>query len=432
MVKFHSLYRNQTKRSHTCLRVLCALLCAVLLSAFCTGCVIPYAAIEDVDLLKAELADAAAEIESLKQKQAAAEQELEALKQARQDSERELGELETACNETKKELEALETRHESALQEIEKLKQENEDREQELNGLKAEADAAALALAELRESCRVAEQEISVLMAALSSLKSAQELAEREISALQTWSEEMQREIEALQASKNEAERELEALRERYRQAEQEIEGLWARIEALEDGMGMERIRLYIDQGHNPTSYHNAGAVGNGLCEQDLTFAIGQLLADLLKADGRFEICLSRPTADTVLGTDSDSSLDARVQGAEDFEADYFISLHINSFDNAGANGIEVYAAEQGSVSYGFGEALLQGMVDATGLYDRGMKLNPELRVLKNTTMPAVLLEMGFISNAEDAALLADHPERFAQGIYNGLLTYFALAPNNG
>ena len=192
-------------------------------------------------------------------------------------------------------------------------------------------------------------------------------------------------------------------------------------------------IKIYIDQGHNPTSYHNAGAVGNGLYEQDVTFEIGILLAEFLKADGRFEICLSRPTVSTVLGTDNDSSLDARVQGAKDFGADFFISLHINAYGESTANGIEVYVAEENSISYDFGKCLLQGMLAFTNLRDRGMKTNPDpdFRVLKNATMPAALLEMGFISNPQDAALLAESPELFAQGIYNGILTYFKLSPNN-
>ena len=195
------------------------------------------------------------------------------------------------------------------------------------------------------------------------------------------------------------------------------------------DDGGEEKIKIYIDQGHNPSGYHNSGAEGNGLYEQDLTFEIGILLAELLEEDGRFEICLSRPTASTVLGTDYDTSLDARVNGAKDFGADYFISLHINSVSDKSVTGLEVYAAEKESESYTFGNSLLQGLVASTNLRNRGMKLNPDLRVLKNATMPAVLVEMGFISNAEDAALLSEDPDSFAEGIYDGILSYFELEP---
>ena len=189
-----------------------------------------------------------------------------------------------------------------------------------------------------------------------------------------------------------------------------------------------EKIRIYIDQGHNPTPYHNKGAEGSGLYEQDLTYRIGCLLAELLTNDGRFEVCLSRPNEDTVLGTDSSTSLQARVEGAKAFRADYFISLHINAYTQDSASGIEVFASDAYQESHSFGSFLLRGMVESTKLKDRGMRPSSELYVLENAEMPAVLLEMGFISNANDAALLAESPELFAQGIYNGILNYFAVA----
>ena len=185
-------------------------------------------------------------------------------------------------------------------------------------------------------------------------------------------------------------------------------------------------IKIYIDQGHNPQS-PNAGAEGNGLVEQDLTFEIGTRLASLLRSNGSFDVRVSRPTAETTLGTSNASSLRIRVDEANNFGADYFISLHTNAFDKDSANGIEVYATQENSEAYAFGSSLLKGMVESTGLRNRGMKLNPELQVLKNATMPAVLLEMGFISNPADAALLSQSPELFAQGIYNGILAYFNL-----
>ena len=66
-----------------------------------------------------------------------------------------------------------------------------------------------------------------------------------------------------------------------------------------------------------------------------------------------------------------------------------------------------------------------------TNLRNRGMKLSPSIRVLKNATMPATLLEMGFLSNDQERALLLATPQLFAQGIYNGILDYFELAPNS-
>ena len=53
------------------------------------------------------------------------------------------------------------------------------------------------------------------------------------------------------------------------------------------------------------------------------------------------------------------------------------------------------------------------------------MKPSSGLYILENAEMPTVLLEMGFISNADDAAVLSDHPELFARGIYSGIIDYF-------
>ena len=219
----------------------------------------------------------------------------------------------------------------------------------------------------------------------------------------------------------------LEALKNENQTLMQEIENLKDRLQYADE----EKIRIYIDQGHNPVPYHNSGASGNGLYEHDLTFIIGCALADVLKADGRFEVCLSRPNKGVVLGTDNASSQQARVDGAIVFEADYLISLHINSYTDGTPHGIEVYTVENDAMSYAFGESMLKGLVEATGLRDRGMKQNPDLYILKNATMPAALLEMGFISNADDAALLAAQPELFVQGIYQGILDYFGLASLN-
>ncbi|MBE6566945.1 MAG: hypothetical protein E7659_07590 [Ruminococcaceae bacterium] len=198
-----------------------------------------------------------------------------------------------------------------------------------------------------------------------------------------------------------------------------------------------DKIKIYIDQGHNPflpkedptepNKGWNTGASNKelGLYEQDLTYEIGILLAELLAQDDRFEVRLSRPTADTILGTDNDSALDFRINDAAEWGADYFISLHINSYTDPSIDGIEVYTATAEGEQYELGKKLLNGLLASTQLDNRGMKNGANLRVLKNATMPAVLVEMGFISNTKDATLLDESPELFAQGIYDGIQAYF-------
>lgn len=185
-------------------------------------------------------------------------------------------------------------------------------------------------------------------------------------------------------------------------------------------------IKIYIDQGHNPQN-PNAGAEGNGLREQDIVFRIGILLADLLRANPNFEVRLSRPTAESQVGTSNTTSLRMRVEDANSWGADYFISLHTNASDIAAASGIEAFAFSEPSVAFSLGEDILRALSASTGLKNRGMKVRSGLYVLRKTVMPSILVELGFITNPRDAELMSEQPELFARGIYNGILDYFNL-----
>ena len=182
-------------------------------------------------------------------------------------------------------------------------------------------------------------------------------------------------------------------------------------------------IKIYIDQGHNPVN-PNAGAEGNGLREQDLVYTIGQELADRLRADPDYEVRLSRPTRDTQLGTSNATSLSARVNEANRWGADYFISLHTNAASNSSASGSEAYVYSRGTRAINFAEDILDNLTDITGLRDRGVQARPGLYVLRKTRMPATLVELGFITNPGDAALMRDDPGLFAEGIYRGIKEY--------
>ena len=186
-------------------------------------------------------------------------------------------------------------------------------------------------------------------------------------------------------------------------------------------------IKIYIDQGHNPRDY-NTGAEGNGIYEQDVTYEIGRRLYNLLSTNPEFEPRLSRPTPDTVLGTDNSSSLTTRVREANSWGADIFLSLHNNAAENSRASGNEAltYSASS-TVANALAENILEQLTLTTGLRNRGIVYRPGLYVLRKTEMPAVLVEMGFLSNPYDAELLSDSPYLFSTGIYRGILKYYGL-----
>lgn len=187
-------------------------------------------------------------------------------------------------------------------------------------------------------------------------------------------------------------------------------------------------IKIFIDQGHNPTGYHNTGAAGFGLNEQDITYQVGIYLAEMLNSDPRFEARLSRPEPTTVLGTNNNTSLAARVRMANSWPANYFISIHANASPNAAANGTEVYIYRFYTQSNWLAEPVLDGIVEAVGTRNNGVRANPTLYVLKNTNMPAILTELAYITNQEDAEKLKNDQKQFAQGIYNGIMRYFGFA----
>ena len=186
-------------------------------------------------------------------------------------------------------------------------------------------------------------------------------------------------------------------------------------------------IKIYIDQGHNPNP-PNTGAEGNGYREQDITYEVGIRLAELLRNNGNFDVRLSRPTSTTQLGSSNASSLSARVRDANTWGADYFVSIHTNASVSQNANGTEVLVYNSPSRAASLGEDVLRELTEITGFQNRGIKIRPGLYVLRRTNMPAILIELGFISNPYEANFMANNPGLLAQGIYRGILDYLSLS----
>ena len=180
--------------------------------------------------------------------------------------------------------------------------------------------------------------------------------------------------------------------------------------------------KIYIDQGHNPQN-PNAGSEGNGYREQDIVYTIGVLLSDILRARG-YETRLSRNDPDEVLGTSNLSSLRARVDDANTWGADYFISLHTNASNNPAARGSEAFVYRAPSEAARLAASMLEQLNLQTGLPNRGVMVRPGLYVLRRTRMPSVLVELGFITNPVEADLMASSPELFAAGLADGITDF--------
>ena len=345
----------------------------------------------------------------------------------------EIAALQKDLKATNENLEELSAENKAAAAEIEALRSDLASTDKALAAVTAELAAVKETLtAELAAVKETFAAELAAVKGTLTTeLAAVKKILAEELSLVKNTLKQSEEKRESLEKSLAALEEINQSTQDEIDQLKIDIENANEEIAALEAQLNepQDKIRIYIDQGHNPAPYHNTGASGNGLYEQDVTFLIGCLLAEALTADGRFEVQLSRPNKSVVLGTDNKSSLMARVEGAAAFEADYLISLHTNSFGQNTAHGIEVYTAKESGESYIFGESLLKGLIDSTNLRNRGMKLGPDLDILEFSAMPAVLVEMGFISNPTDAALFSEHPDRFAEGLYNGILDYFGFLP---
>lgn len=186
-------------------------------------------------------------------------------------------------------------------------------------------------------------------------------------------------------------------------------------------------IKLFLDAGHNPRN-PNAGAEANGLREQDVTYAVTEALARLLLANGNFEVRRSRNTPTEILGTNTGESLAARVNAANAWGADYFISIHTNASEIITATGAEGYVYRVGNAATPLAAEIVAGIAEQVGFGDRGLFSRPTLYVLRKTAMPAMLIEIGFLTNPAEAAVMEFDPQSYARGMYRGILRYFGLA----
>ena len=183
--------------------------------------------------------------------------------------------------------------------------------------------------------------------------------------------------------------------------------------------------KIFIDAGHGPQV--NAGAEGFGLYEQDITYMVSTYLFNILSNDYRFEPRRSRNSIAENIGFNNSSSLRLRVQAANEWGADYYISIHCNASTNSAANGTEAYVFSEFTPAYFLAENIVNEIVRRVNTKNNGVFTNQSLYVLKYTSMPSVLVELAYISNFNDASKLINDQYQFAYGIYVGLLNYLNL-----
>ncbi|WP_304943419.1 N-acetylmuramoyl-L-alanine amidase [Vallitalea guaymasensis] len=180
---------------------------------------------------------------------------------------------------------------------------------------------------------------------------------------------------------------------------------------------------IVIDPGHGGK---DPGASDNGLVEKELNFDIVLYLKEYLDKEKDIKVYYTRLD-------DSYPTLGDRTDLANDVDADFFISVH-NNWYTSSAHGTEVYylapSSKPGMTSIKLAEIFQKAIVSAVGTKDRGIK-SGNLFVLRNTDMPAVLIEVAFLSNPTDVAKLKSETfkKNTANAIYKAILEAFKKYP---
>lgn len=189
---------------------------------------------------------------------------------------------------------------------------------------------------------------------------------------------------------------------------------------------GLKGKVIALDAGHGGS---DPGAIGpNGTQEKNITLPITKYLKADLEAMGA-KVVMTRTTDVDVYAPNASGpdELQARVNVANYNNADAFVSVHINSFNNSSVGGIATYYYAKTSYDAKLAQTIQNRIKDEASFNgDRGIQPG-NLYVLRHSSMPAVLVELGFISNPrEEAALRTEATQKsFAQKIANGVAAYF-------
>lgn len=173
-----------------------------------------------------------------------------------------------------------------------------------------------------------------------------------------------------------------------------------------------EKVVL-IDPGHGGT---DCGATRNGIYEKNITLDISKRVYDLLTAKG-VDVYMTRDD-------DSSVSLQERVDISENINPDVFISIHVNSSNSESPNGLETHYYKDNSLT--LAKTVHASMLNHIKAHNRGL-FKSKFYVINHTTAPAVLVEIGFISNTAERGQLVTESRKqatakaIAEGIYDYL-----------
>lgn len=183
---------------------------------------------------------------------------------------------------------------------------------------------------------------------------------------------------------------------------------------------------IVIDPGHGGC---DPGAARGNYVEKDITLAISQHLAQKLSEAGAMVVMLRTADHDLVgdgfsgtLAARKREDLRLRVEKANELKADLYVSIHTNADPSPRWHGAQVFYNRSSQIGKLTAVMIQEEITKQLGNTKR-KALPGDYYILRNTTMPAVIVEVGFISHPQEASLLADsdYQARMAQAIFAGI-----------
>ncbi len=183
-------------------------------------------------------------------------------------------------------------------------------------------------------------------------------------------------------------------------------------------------IKIFIDPGHGGP---DPGAVGNGVTEEFVNLNVSLELARLLR-DAGYDVMIYRTTSDENVLADKNADLRNRADMANRFGADYFVSIHTNSSERPAAQGVEAYVYRLGTSSERLAQSIVDSVSENLGSVNRGV-MQANFAVLRRSEMPAVLVELGYLTNATEALNLNSPAwqKAVAAAIFEGIVDYTGI-----
>lgn len=183
-----------------------------------------------------------------------------------------------------------------------------------------------------------------------------------------------------------------------------------------------KQTTIMLDAGHG--GYDSGSVAIDDTLEKDYNLKIVKALGKILKSKG-YNVVYTRTSDKVSWSDDNKEDLQARCDLAKSKNADYFISIHLNAsnYYDDGASGYEIYCDFNNSKTKKLSKSILNQLDNLNYSTNRGLQDTNEtsLYVVSKNTVPAILIEAGFITDSNDVYYIQNNTEQLAQAISKGI-----------